>query len=106
MVPNTVPAPHSSMRARPTLSVALALTLMLLPVPQAPAGDVIVAVGGVVSPLVDPPPEVVVPPLPVVPPPLPLPAPDATSGEVASLLIVIGDDTVLLPALSYATALT
>ena len=50
-VPNTAPLPQSLMFARPTLSVALADTLMLLPVHAPFAGDVIVAVGGVVSPL-------------------------------------------------------
>ena len=45
----TVPAPHSSSLARPTLSEALAATTMLLPVHTLLAGEVIDTVGGVVS---------------------------------------------------------
>ena len=44
-----LPPPQSSMRARPTLSVACAPTSMLLPVQTVPVGFVMDTVGGVVS---------------------------------------------------------
>src|SRR5919201_501183 len=90
MVPKTLPLPQSLISRKPTLSFAAAKTSMLPPV-QAPfGGDVMLTVGGVVSP----------------PPPPPPPAPDGTIGDVASLLIVTGAEMVWLPDVSVATACT
>ena len=91
-VPKTPPLPHSLIVARPTVSVADALTLMLLPVHTPLGGEAMLAVGGVVSP----------PP----PPPLQGGAPDATVGEVPFLYTVTGADTAQFPATSVATACT
>ena len=93
---------------------------MLLPVHTPLGGEVIATVGRVVS--MDPPALAVLVLLVVLVPGLlvgvvlalpvlvevvlvPL-APELTSGDVASLLIVIGADTVRLPAASTATAFT
>jgi hypothetical protein len=59
-VAKTFPPPQSSMRARPTLSVALAATRMLAPVHTVPVGVVMETVGSTVS-VVLPPPLLVVP---------------------------------------------
>jgi len=48
-VANTLPAPHSSILVRPTLSDAFALTVMLLPVHTPLWGAVMATVGGTVS---------------------------------------------------------
>src|SRR5687768_4565168 len=52
-VRNTLPAAQSSIRARPTLSVAFAATLMLLPVHTLLVGFVMATVGRVVSVVVE-----------------------------------------------------
>src|SRR5204863_5961186 len=55
IVPNTAPLPQSLIVASPALSLAVALTLMLLPVHEPLAGDVMLTVGGVASPVPVPP---------------------------------------------------
>jgi len=49
MVAKILPPPHNSMRATPTLSVAFALTSMLLPVHTPLRGEVMETAGGTVS---------------------------------------------------------
>jgi len=83
---NWVPLPKNLSVASPTLSVAVAVTSMLLPVQSLFGGLVSAGLGG----------GVVVP--------LHAGAPDAFTGLVASLLIATFADTVQLPAVSVATA--
>src|SRR5215831_2768711 len=59
MVAKTAPLPHSLMVASATLSLPLAVIAMLLPVHTPLAGDVMLTVGGVVSPPPPPPFETV-----------------------------------------------
>jgi hypothetical protein len=128
IVANALPAPHSSSRASEPPE-AVAPTAMLLPVhtpvpgvlmltvvpPDVPPEDVPpdgVPLGGVPTggvPLGVPPDGVPLGGVPtggVLTPAVLPPAPETTGGEVASLLIVTGADTVRAPDVLTATAFT
>jgi hypothetical protein len=91
--PSGAPSSMNCTLATPTLSLAVALTVIVPATVLPSAGPVIATVGGVASGPGPP------------PPPLQVGAPDGCTGLVAFLLISTGADTAQLPPVSVTTAL-